>query len=434
MGRGEKAREETRDSEFTWEQVQTHNKSNDRWIVIEDEVYDISQWSKKHPGGQAIISHYAGQDASNAFQAFHADVDRVKKYLTTMHVGHVTDTKKREINEDFLKLKERATKMGLFKPNVLFFILNVSHVVLLEAMAYFVLKWFGTGWIPWTLSVLFYATTQSQVGWVQHDFGHLSVFHNTTMDHLLHYLTVGFIKGASPHWWNHMHNQHHAKPNVIDKDPDVRVDKLFVVGKTMPVEVAKRRKKSMPFNWQHRYFFILGPPLLFPVYFQFMLFRHIFTRKKWIDLAVVMAFFAKVIYLYVPILGVWGTIVHYFCIRCLESHWFTWVSQSNHIPMTIDKDIAEEWIPMQIHATCDIEKSFFNDWFTGHLNHQIEHHLFPQMPRHNLYKIAPYVREICEKHNIPYVVKPLLQSFKDIVQSLKHSGELWYSTYNACHS
>lgn len=60
-------------------------------------------------------------------------------------------------------------------------------------------------------------------------------------------------------------------------------------------------------------------------------------------------------------------------VRVLESHWFTWVSQSNHIPMDIDRDTAEPWIRLQMKATCDIEQSFFNDWFTGHLNFQIEH-------------------------------------------------------------
>jgi fatty acid desaturase len=31
------------------------------------------------------------------------------------------------------------------------------------------------------------------------------------------------------------------------------------------------------------------------------------------------------------------------------------------------------WVRMQLKATCNIEESYFNDWFTGHLNFQIEH-------------------------------------------------------------
>jgi fatty acid desaturase len=84
-----------------------------------------------------------------------------------------------------------------------------------------------------------------------------------------------------------------------------------------------------------------------------------------------------------------------------------------------------------LHATCDIEKSQFNDWFTGHLNFQIEHHLFPTMPRHNLYKIQPLVRALCEKHRVPYQVKTLSEAFADIVRSLRHSGEVWLAYRDA---
>lgn len=44
-------------------------------------------------------------------------------------------------------------------------------------------------------------------------------------------------KGASGNWWNHRHFQHHAKPNIFNKDPDVNMLKVFVLGNTQPVEV-----------------------------------------------------------------------------------------------------------------------------------------------------------------------------------------------------
>ncbi|XP_048463268.1 acyl-CoA 6-desaturase-like, partial [Rhincodon typus] len=84
---------------------------------------------------------------------------------------------------------------------------------------------------------------------------------------------------------------------------------------------------------------------------------------------------------------------------------------------------------LQLDSTCNIEQSFFNDWFSGHLNFQIEHHLFPTMPRHNYYKIAPLVKSLCDKHGLNYQVKPLLQAFKDIIGSLKKSGDLWLDAY-----
>lgn len=42
--------------------------------------------------------------------------------------------------------------------------------------------------------------------------------------------------------------------------------------------------------------------------------------------------------------------------------------------------------------------------------------LFPTMPRHNLYKVAPLVKSLCAKHGIQYQVKPLLTALQDIVR------------------
>ena len=49
---------------YGWDEIKQHTKKDDKWIVIDGEVYDITNWSKKHPGGPRVIGHYAGQDAS----------------------------------------------------------------------------------------------------------------------------------------------------------------------------------------------------------------------------------------------------------------------------------------------------------------------------------------------------------------------------------
>lgn len=49
--------------QFTWDEVRQHSTKKDRWFVIENRVYDVSKWMK-HPGGQMVLTHYAGQDAT----------------------------------------------------------------------------------------------------------------------------------------------------------------------------------------------------------------------------------------------------------------------------------------------------------------------------------------------------------------------------------
>lgn len=50
---------------FTWDEVaQRSGRDKERWLVIERKVYNISEFSRRHPGGSRVISHYAGQDAT----------------------------------------------------------------------------------------------------------------------------------------------------------------------------------------------------------------------------------------------------------------------------------------------------------------------------------------------------------------------------------
>ena len=49
---------------FSWEEIKRHSNSASRWIVIDKNVYDITNWIKRHPGGPRVISHYGGQDAT----------------------------------------------------------------------------------------------------------------------------------------------------------------------------------------------------------------------------------------------------------------------------------------------------------------------------------------------------------------------------------
>ena len=67
MGKGGDPAADETVREWTWDEVKKHDgkaDKDDKWIVVNGTVYNISQWAKKHPGGLRIIGHYAGQDAT----------------------------------------------------------------------------------------------------------------------------------------------------------------------------------------------------------------------------------------------------------------------------------------------------------------------------------------------------------------------------------
>lgn len=73
MGKGSQNRSETstefdtsgsKNRLFKWQEIQKHNKVGDCWIVLNNSVYDVSNFMKRHPGGERIIELYAGQYAT----------------------------------------------------------------------------------------------------------------------------------------------------------------------------------------------------------------------------------------------------------------------------------------------------------------------------------------------------------------------------------
>ncbi|NXK21196.1 FADS1 desaturase, partial [Arenaria interpres] len=217
------------------------------WLVIDRKVYDVTTFAKRHPGGSRVISHYAGQDATDAFVAFHSDKSLVNKYLKSLLIGELApdqpsfeSNKKKSLLEDFRELRCTIEKMGLLRPNYTFFFLIFLHLLVLDAASWLVVWYFGISLVPFLVGMAFFTIAQIQMGWFQHDLGHCSVFRKPKWNRLLQIIVINVLKGLPASWWNHLHNQHHAKPNCFRKDPDLNMHPLlFSLGKTLSVEVSE---------------------------------------------------------------------------------------------------------------------------------------------------------------------------------------------------
>ena len=64
--------------------------------------------------------------------------------------------------------------------------------------------------------------------------------------------------------------------------------------------------------------------------------------------------------------------------------------------------LETEWYLMQMRTTMNVATHPLLDWAHIGLQFQIEHHLFPRLPRHNLRKARVLVKEVCKKHGIYY--------------------------------
>jgi NADPH-dependent stearoyl-CoA 9-desaturase len=76
---------------------------------------------------------------------------------------------------------------------------------------------------------------------------------------------------------------------------------------------------------------------------------------------------------------------------------------------SIEGETRGEWYLRQMIGSANISGSKAMHILTGNLSHQIEHHLFPDMPSNRYAEIAPRIREICERYQLSYTTGTLPQ-------------------------
>lgn len=77
---------------FPQSEVSSHSKSDSLWVVVDEDVYDLTKFQDEHPGGKKILQRVAGKDASKQFWKYHNE-GILKKYKAQLQIGSL-DTKK----------------------------------------------------------------------------------------------------------------------------------------------------------------------------------------------------------------------------------------------------------------------------------------------------------------------------------------------------
>jgi NADPH-dependent stearoyl-CoA 9-desaturase len=75
----------------------------------------------------------------------------------------------------------------------------------------------------------------------------------------------------------------------------------------------------------------------------------------------------------------------------------------------IEGETRGEWYLRQLLGSCNIDGGPLFHIMTGNLSHQIEHHLFPDLPSNRYAEIAPRVLSLCERFGLPYNTGSLMR-------------------------
>jgi fatty acid desaturase len=82
------------------------------------------------------------------------------------------------------------------------------------------------------------------------------------------------------------------------------------------------------------------------------------------------------------------------------------------------RETRGEWYYRQLLGSANLDGGKAFHIMAGNLSHQIEHHLFPDLPAHRYADIAVEVRAICEDYGIPYNSGPLRSQFGSVVRKI----------------
>ncbi len=72
---------------YTFSQVALHNSATSCWSTINGEVYNLTSWVNKHPGGKATILMICGKDGSPLFNAQHGGKNKIANILQNYDIG-----------------------------------------------------------------------------------------------------------------------------------------------------------------------------------------------------------------------------------------------------------------------------------------------------------------------------------------------------------
>jgi len=433
--------------------------------VIRGQVYDITDFLDKHPGGREVINLAVGRDATILFEMSHirsevtekwlksvpkvegvsltdlaqqlagpfdapcgdpkyitaegAQVESIKEEFATPGESELYQVLKKRVREEVMAKKGMPSARGFNSINTIC------------VLAYYAFASYLYLCCPSFLSAIALGLAGAWVGFgLQHTANHGGLTQLTWLNQILGLGDDIGCGGSSLVWRYHHQVSHHVYTNVLDADMDVYSSAPFI-------RFDDRQEKM----WFHQYQWIYAPISFCFLYWSIQFQDFLSVREKKIqDVRMlgltnheVRAFWGgKAVHfmlaIIIPLLTqpFWAAIFYYLVYTSVGSAVLSWFFIVSHNieevkPTAIPKEAKDDWAVWQIRTSATWGGRFAG-FMTGGLNYQIEHHLFPAMS-HNIYPdIQPIIEDECAKRNIPYAKYDLMDISKAMVDFLHQMG------------
>jgi fatty acid desaturase len=262
----------------------------------------------------------------------------------------------------------------------------------------------------------------TQFAFLGHEASHRQVLASgPANDRLGRVLATAFV-GISYSWWMTKHTRHHGNPNRVGKDPDIALGNVAFTTEDAASTTGFRAWVVRRQGW-------LFFPLLLLVGLDLhqTSIRSLFARGhvpgRALELSLIASRFAVylgVVFWLLPI----GLAFAFLGVQLAVFGVYMGVSFApNHIGMPIvPADERLDFLDKQVLTSRNVSGGWWMTTLMGGLNYQIEHHLFPGMPRPHLRRTRTLVRQHCDEHGVSYTETSLGEALVIVVRHMNRVG------------
>ena len=340
--------------------------------------------------------------------------------MVTTAVRDTVTTRAGRAGSDFSELSKRVKNAGLLRRRPAHAALMIGGTAALYIGGWVVFVLLGPSW--WQLlTAAFLGVMFTQLGFLGHDVGHKQVFRTRRAAYAFGLVAGNACLGLSYGWWLDKHNRHHAHPNDLERDPDVRPGALVFDA----THAAQRRGVARLLTAAQAYLF-------FPLLLLEGLHLHMASVSavrsgpvpaRWLEGGLLLGHLAAYVGIVALVLDPWQSVAFLAIQQGVFGLYMGVSFAPNHKGMPSERP-EDNWdyLRRQVLTSRNVRGGPFVDLALGGLNYQIEHHLFPSMPRPSLRRAQPLVRDFCAERGIPYAEASLVGSYRKALGHLNAVG------------
>jgi fatty acid desaturase len=261
----------------------------------------------------------------------------------------------------------------------------------------------------------------TQFAFLGHEASHRQIFESGRANDRSGRVLAALV-GISYGWWMNKHSRHHANPNKIGKDPDIESDTVSFLEET-----AATRKGALAWITRRQGYLFFPLLLVEGINLHVKSINSLSARTpvtgRWIELGMLAGRFViyfGLIFWLLPFGMAWAFIGVQLAVFGLYMG-ATFAPNHKGMPI-IPADVKPDFLSKQVRTSRNIAGGWWATILMGGLNYQIEHHLFPSMPRPHLRAARMLVRDHCRSNNVPYVEASLLSSYRTVIGYLNRVG------------